>query len=429
MLIQYLAIAILIALVIYACHDLKKAILIWLPFKLLFNDQIAVRYESPGMALVIAGDLALIAIYWLKKRKRSAYYQGEFLFKKAFIAFGFSYFISLLFTIAPFQSAAIATIKYFSSGFCMVYLAHKAFKSISDIRLYTKCCVIVSFLIVLLAISENIFQTNVWLDFVAFNSPFDPEEGRMFYIPGHLEIRYGLVRSRSFFSFHIPFGFACVCLYWLLFYFYKNTKVLINSKVLLIASLLLIVGAILSNSKQVYLGLLVMFFSLYSYKTLFHLRIILPVLIVAYWVIIYTPEYMDNILSLTNEELAEEGGGSTIALRESQFDVAMQMFRKSPLIGNGVASIETMKSLGFEGILGAESAWLRILPERGALGAIVYIYMYISLWQFKKHINKKVLFFFLLSIFVIETTGGLKDLSIWGVFLLVVSRYNEFAKS
>ena len=66
MLVQYLAIAILVLLSIYAIFDIKKAILIWLPFKLLFNNQIAVRYESPGMALVIAGDIALFLIFLLK---------------------------------------------------------------------------------------------------------------------------------------------------------------------------------------------------------------------------------------------------------------------------------------------------------------------------------------------------------------------------
>ena len=40
MLIQYLAIVILVILSIYAIFDVKKAILIWLPFKLLFNNQI-----------------------------------------------------------------------------------------------------------------------------------------------------------------------------------------------------------------------------------------------------------------------------------------------------------------------------------------------------------------------------------------------------
>ena len=278
MLIQYLAIAILVLLTFYAFYDLKKAILLWLPFKLLFNNQIAVRYSSPGMALVIAGDIMLFAAFFLQRKKKVDFYNGNFPYMEPAIAMGLSYLISLLFTIAPFQTAAIETFKYFISGFGVLYLAHRAFKNLADLRFFIKGCLIVSILIVLLAISENVLRTNLWLDFVFFNSPFDPDAGRMFYFPGQLEMRYGMVRSRSFFSFHVPFGYACCCLYWLLFYFYKNTKHLFSPLLLMITSVFLIGGVIMSNSKQAYLGLFFMIFSLYPIKSVFNIRIVLPVL-------------------------------------------------------------------------------------------------------------------------------------------------------
>ena len=42
--------------------------------------------------------------------------------------------------------------------------------------------------------------------------------------------------------------------------------------------------------------------------------------------------------------------------------------------------------------------------------------------------SKKVLLFFLLSIIVVEFAGGLKDISIWGVVLVAVYRYNQISK-
>ncbi len=425
MLIQYLAIAILVLLTFYAFYDLKKAILLWLPFKLLFNNQIAVRYSSPGMALVIAGDIMLFAAFFLQRKKKVDFYNGNFPYMEPAIAMGLSYLISLLFTIAPFQTAAIETFKYFISGFGVLYLAHRAFKNLADLRFFIKGCLIVSILIVLLAISENVLRTNLWLDFVFFNSPFDPDAGRMFYFPGQLEMRYGMVRSRSFFSFHVPFGYACCCLYWLLFYFYKNTKHLFSPLLLMITSVFLIGGVIMSNSKQAYLGLFFMIFSLYPIKSVFNIRIVLPVLFAFSILLLYFPEYLNNIISLTDEDLAEEGRGSTVAMRQEQYEYALRMFFQSPLFGNGISSIGVLKNHGFEAIRGAESSWLRILPERGILGAITYLYLYSTLWKMKRVLNKKLLFFFLFSIFVIEIAGGIKDISIWGLVLLAVYRYHQ----
>lgn len=430
MLIQYLAITILILISVYALFDVKKAILIWLPFKLLFNNQIAVRYESPGMALVIAVDIALFLIFILRNDKRKGMYKGEFPFTNSMIAFGVSYLVSLIFTIAPYQTAVIAVVKYFSSGFCMLYLAHKVFRSKSDIHFFLKCCVIVSVLIVTLAIIESILRTNPWLDFVLLNSPYDPDAGRMFYFPNTVHLRYGFIRAQSFFSFHIPFGFACVCLYWLVFYFYRNVKGSFNSIVLLVVSTLLLVGVVLSNSKQVYIGLLFMILSLYPIKTIVNIRVILPVVVISILVFVYAPDYLNNFLSLSDEKLAEEGGGSTVALRESQYRIAWRMFLQSPLIGNGISSLGVFRQhADYSGILGAESSWLEILPERGFLGAAAYLYLYVDLWNMKKYVDKKTLFFFLLSVFIMETAGGLKDISIWGLMLLTVYRYRQLTVS
>lgn len=413
---------------ISAFIDLKKTILFWLPFKLLFNNQIAIRYESPGIALVVAVDIMLLGVFLLK-RKSKVFYRGEFLFRKSFIVFLVSYAISSLFTIAPIMTAAIASVKFFCTGFCMVYLAHKCFNSLEDIKLFVKFSIVVSIFIIALALSENIFKTNIWLDFVFFNSPFDPTSGRMFYMPGSLEIRYGLVRSRSFFSFHIPFGYACLCLYWLIFYFYRYGANITKKNISVIVSFLLIAGVLMSNSKQVYVGFLVMFFSLYPFKAVFQPKLIIPVVLASIAVIVYVPDYLNNIFSLTNEQLAEEGGGSTIALRETQYMIAFDMFAQNPLIGNGVAALSVLKqNMAFEGILGAESVWLSILPELGLLGAFAYLYMYYSIWNGNKFMSKKVLLFFLLSIIVVEFAGGLKDISIWGVVLVAVYRYNQISK-
>lgn len=429
MIVQYLAIAIFLAISIYACFDIKKAILIWLPFKLLFNDQIAVRYNSPGMSLVIAVDIALFIILIFKSNSKKLY-KGKYPLLEPLVLYLISYGISTLFSIASFQASIIATVKYFASTFGVVYMAHRAFKSIKDIRFFTIGCIIVTILITLLALSENILKTNLWLDFVYFNSPYDPESNRMFYTPGFIEMRYGLVRSRSFFSFHIPFGFACVCLFWYLFYQYKVKVSLVSKSYLVISFVLLFAGVFMSNSKQAYLGLVLVVLSLLPPKQLFKPGIIMPVLFAMIAVIIIAPDYLNNFLSLTDAEVAAEGGGSTIELRKNQYAIATKMFLMRPIFGNGVASMGVLKNMSnFGGILGAESAWLKILPERGLLGGVTYIALYCFIYiSMRKKMNHRVLAFYLFAIFVVEFAGGIKDMSLWAVVLLAVARQNEFVR-
>ncbi len=426
MLIQIFAIVILFALCVYALRDFKNAVLLWLPFKLLFNNQIAVRYSSPGMALVIAGDLALIMIYFLKRKELKNLYEGDFIIKPIVIAYVLTYILVFLFSTIPFSTQIVPIIKFFCSGFCMVFLAHKVFTSQEDIFLFVKYCTIVAFLITILALSENLLRTNLWLDFVFYNSPYDPSANRMFYIPGHMEIRYGFVRSRSFFSFHIPFGFACSCLFWMISFFYINHKEEFYKKIYYYAVFLLGAGVFMSNSKQVYLGLFVMFLSLYPLKSIFNVRNLLVFLCIVCFVLICFPDYLNNIFSLFDEELAEEGGGSTIEGREQQMDIAFEMFGMNPISGNGIGAIDYFKSKGqFLGIHGAESLFLRILPELGCIGLICYFYSMLYLTKLRDMIPSKELNFFLISILVVETTGGLKDISIWLVCLLAVYRFQQ----
>ena len=201
-----------------------------------------------------------------------------------------------------------------------------------------------------------------------------------------------------------------------------------KSNLLLVISTMLIAGVIMSNSKQAYLGLLLMILSLYPLKSVFNVRIVLPLLIILVLVFVYAPDYLNNYMSLTDKNLAEEGGGSTVALRESQYRIAWRMFLQSPIIGNGISSIGVLKRHADNaGILGAESSWLEILPERGILGAIVYLYLYTELWKMKRYVDKKTLFFFLLSVFVMELSGGIKDMSIWCLVLLTIYRYNQLS--
>lgn len=410
--------------------------IIWLPFQLLFNAQIAVKYSNPAMSLVLAVDIYLLFFYFLKKKSSKNKLNNEsFLFMVPMIVILLSYLLSSVFGIIQATSGIMTMVKYFVSGFGMVFLAQKVLNSQVDLKLFIRCSVVVGILISLLGLSESILKDNLWLDFVYFNSPNDETTaGRMFYLPpsvgGGLEIRYGMVRARSFFGIHITYGFACLMYFWLLLIVIRNHWKYLSTKILSLTSILLLAGVFMANAKTGYVGLVILMLGLYPLAKIFNIKIIFPILLGIIVIMVCFPQYLNNFYSLFDSSLAEEGGGSTVSGREIQFMAAINMFEMNPIFGNGPGAISILRNFGNNGdILGAESSWMQILPERGLFGAFTYVFMYLYIFiKVKKIIPIKVILTFLLSLFVMETATGILDMSVWGVVLIVVNRMYQLYK-
>lgn len=417
--------------------DYKKTVIIWLPVQLLFNAQIAVRYSSPAMSLVMTVDFFLLFYYFIKKSSLKQKINKEpFVLTVPMILVILTFIFSSLLGIIQAFSGITTMIKYFVSGFGMVFLAQKLFYTQQDLKLFINSCIYVGIMITLLGLSESILKDNLWLDFVYFNSPHDETTaGRMFYTPpslgGNLEIRYGMVRARSFFGIHITYGFACLMYLWLLLLTVRRKWQVSSSNLLrTITQTLLLAGIFMANAKTGYIGLIILILSLYPLSQIFNIKIIFPTVVAIVMLFIYFPEYLNNFYSLFDSKIADEGGGSTIEGRETQFKVALKMFEMNPLFGNGPGSIEVLKGIGNNhGILGAESSWMQILPERGLFGIFAYLFLYIyALFKMKSYIPFKILFLFLTSIFVMETATGVLDMSIWGVVLMAALRMFQLNK-
>jgi len=430
MLIQFLAFGVLFLLTVGAVIDYKRTVIIWLPVQLLFNPQIAIRYESPAMSLTLAGDIILLLFYFLKKRTSlDGYDSNSFIFSIPLQITAMSFMLSIAFGIAPIGAGFNSTIKYFVTTFGVLFLAQKAIYNSRDIKLFLWTASIVSIAICILALSENLLRDNLWLDFVYFNSPHDISTvGRMFYVPPSigpgLQIRYGMVRAMSFFGIHIAFGVACAGYFWLMAKVYRIRLLIIDRRIIAIATAFLATGVIMSNSKTGYVGMAFFLLSIYRVEDFLNMKIVFVFLIVIGIVLIYLPEYLNNFLSLSNEKIAEEGGGSTIVGRTNQFEAALQMFEMNPIFGNGPGSIGILKSHGgLSAILGAESCWMQILPERGLIGAVSYLCLFYCAWnRLKSFISKRLLGWFLMGVVVMETATGIIDVVTWGVPLILIYR-------
>lgn len=434
-------------ILICAFKDLKRTIIVWSVSKVLFNAQIALFY-SPGLALTVAVDVFLFLSYLGKCYNKEFYYDlnndEPFFFRNFVIIVGSSFFFSMLFGISPISAFLNDSVKYFIGYFGSLFLLHKALNTREDIELFFKTVFVCAVLITSLGIFEAVFHDNPVLDYVYYNSPHNEStHGRMWYRPpgltrsGDLQMRYGQVRVSSFFGIHIHFG--CTCLYFL--YFMNNIfkglggyckqheqdqkNIFFSKKNIFIVMILLVIGIFVSNSKTPIVGFFILLFALYEPKRILSLKILLPLIFLGLCVFLFLPSYLDNILSLFNEDMAEEGGGSKISTRSSQLDCAINMLKLNPIFGNGVGCVKYFKSLSLEysDILGAESVWFRILPERGIYAGVIYLYFYVVVLNiFSKYVPFTEVFFLLLMILVMETGTGYMNMAIWLGMLIAVRR-------
>lgn len=437
MLIQTLSLAIFLFIIICSFINYKKTAILWLSAQLLFNAQVALRYEPPAMSLQIAVNAFLLFFFFIKSRGKKngkSFVKETFPLWHAFILILLSFILSSIFgNIGTFKGLTSA-IKYFITDIGTVYLAFRVLKTEKDLSLFVRGSAVVFSIIILLGITEFILKDNLWADFVYFNSPHaDTTEGRMYYIPpalgGEMEIRYGLVRAMSTFGIHIQFGVASLMYFWL-FLLMLSRKYYYASKCLTIFfAFFIVLGVFLCNSKTGMVGLVFVFMSIYKFKDLIDVKIVFSIILGILILIICVPDYLLNFISLFDSDIAQEGGGSTVIGRQRQFEVALNMFAMNPLFGNGIGSISELSQISdnYE-ILGAESVWMQILPERGLFGAYAYCMMYFFYYKgFIRNIPKKILIMILLATLVMSTATGEISQVFWGIVLVAANRmfYNR----
>lgn len=439
-LLQLIAIAIYAILTIAAYFDFKRTVIAWIPLSMLFNPQVCILYFPQAISLALAVNVTLCIMYYLKFWGQTPDDGNDepFGFLPFMLAMGASYMISTICSIIPLESSLNKIIKNIAIIYFIIFVFFRCINSKDDIRFFAKVSIFVSFLITIDGLIEWITHINPAGDFIYLTSPHDDAlEGRTYYLPsvitGEFRERYGMTRAYSFFSLHIKFGVACVLLFFFFLVSYRERldafrRADILNKLVPFVLVMLVIGVICSNSKTPMLGFIVVVLIAFNYKIISNLQIFLPLIIGIILIEIFLPEYLNNIFSLTDEQLAAEGGGSTIATREMQFQSILKLFEQSPIVGNGInaAGYFSKNVTGFEEILGAESQWFKLLADQGIIGIIAYLYMYYIVYSYcKNDIPSTYLLSFLLSIMAMETATGGIEMQIWLPLLIVIKRYYQ----
>ena len=186
-------------------------------------------------------------------------------------------------------------------------------------------------------------------------------------------VRFGLYRAQSLTRWMESFG--TVCVFALLFMLNCAFKGIIKFKIrVYIMAILLTVSIFVTGSRSMIamlaiasLSLLPYFYKRTKYVMLFAILII---------VFVYNnPDYISDLATSFTDTAS--AGGSSINGREWQFLSALSFYYNSPIFGNGINFIDEALNQS-SGLMGAESIIFKTLVDRGNIGMITLIFLYLN---------------------------------------------------
>lgn len=424
--------------IFFAIKDIKHAVIAWIPIHCLFNPAVVLWGFSPVLALSEAIGLTLPVIFFLKKgfNKNNEDYSNEsFIFKGAFVLYLLSYGFSTLFSEYNTQRTLLYSLKFFVNSFILVYMFQRCLVSMKDIKFLVWTSISVLMMTVILGLSELILGYNIWSDYIWRTSPlsYDELHGRTFCVPSFLDngqrMRLGVARIYSFFNLHLNFGSFCAIMLFFIGVLWKNGVIVYKNWLLPLCIALCYIGAFICNSKGPLLLAIVLTPMVFTINRIVNPKILFPILVVTITAFLFFSQYIEvyinSLLSVTDDELAQEAGGSTVALREQQLAVALRLFENNPIFGSGPQSLRAISNtVEGEGILGAESIWIKTLPEFGIFGMFAFLYFYlVAFRELRKVVPFWELFIILAGIGLIETTNGRRDMLLYVPLLIAIRQF------
>ena len=411
-----------------AVKKFKTTFLIYTAFKILLHSGVCLKVDAPVITFEFAANISLLVLFFIRQAQNKKLKDEEkFPLQSGFLLIFFSYTISTLFGVQSFQSSFLGTFQIIINEYIIIYLLWRVLMTKEDVLLLVKSFVIVFFIVCIYGLFEFVTELNPVLEFeMSFFSPIE-QEGKFYYKPAELALkRLGFSRIHSFFPISITFGAYCalfVSFYFYYIYTFKEKKNIAD----FLSIILLIIGVFISNSRSpllcMFIGMIPILLS--RIKSLLNIRVIIFSAIGIVFLFQYIEPYFANLESVFNSDADDEVGGSSIEMRLIQITVAINYFLDSPIIGHGIRAINTLMGGDAEKLLGAESIWIWLLIERGLLGIISYLYLYINILMKMYHKKYKSFYiFFTLAWFALSTmttTPGL-SISFYLTFILIVYR-------
>ncbi|OWV21583.1 hypothetical protein B7982_10745 [Fibrobacter sp. UWB2] len=239
----------------------------------------------------------------------------------------------------------------------------------------------------------------------------------------YTEIRFGFKRLQSIFDTPMSMGLAMGTFGYLLIDYWKLNRN--NNFFIGILMALCLVLPWLTGSRSVFAAVLVMLMpALYDYLKGNRFAL-LKIGLIGGGIFLFGGWVMTLVDSFIHSDTAVTG--SSMDMRLMQYLVILPFFFNSPIWGNGYGFTWTFVKEVDADILGAESIWLQLLVDYGALGAIAYIACLIYMVKcLKPYFGKKACFFPLAIAvgYTLSTFLGL-EINYFFIICMIIKKLHE----
>lgn len=366
-------IAIGILITLYALIDFKKALCLYLFYQVFWHPT-ATLVQIRGLPTIIISmfmNMVFFIIY-IFNRKRVKKAKCCFPLERPILLVILSYFVTCFFSLAGFGEEFSRAFSVIAQDFFLLWIMWETLETKNDIQRLEKGFIILFLFAGTYSLIEYIIKDN---PLVNYKSPLN-DAGIVLYSTTTEALTRGY-RVVSLFEHPIGAGMtmALFVIYILVKIVKYKEKIQGNYKLFsYMAVALCLIGILLTKMRSCLLFLIVSLFTIVDFKNKRFYRIAGTILIFG---LIMFPLFQNSLnifLSLFSSKAQEAVGGSTLALRVSQFDAIFHLYKMSPIGGLG-EKFENLitKSIYTQNALGYESIWFVQMTRHGITGVIANI--------------------------------------------------------
>lgn len=351
-------------------------------------------YNFAGPISLEAVILFLFVVHFIFIEKNKC--KEKYIFKICTACTILSYLISSF--LSPYPHIPMSIIRVFSI-FVPSYLLFNYIRTRKDINSLINVMILLVFFLFSYALLELAIGHSPIIDFINNHNESGYNLDDIY--------RYGIKRVQGTFTHATGFAyFAVVFFAFFLLYVNKYLVRLKNYRIrLYIAVFFLCIIVFLTGTRSCIVPL----FAVIAYtlkKKLNKVTIVLFIAVMAIvipYILVSSSYFSDIFNSIVDTDT--DSVGSSQSMREEQFLISISYMLQRFWIGWGYGmTFEHVTPIHPE-MFGAESAWMPIMIDRGALGCLTYLLCYIEVfWHIKKEFFKS-LFFVLVLLFVNTSTS------------------------
>ena len=407
-----------IIFLILSYKNFKLAFLAYVAFKMLAVSAMCVKYSPPALSVDTILNVFFVFEFW--RRGYFSHYRNkisEYPFWQYTCFSLISIGLSTVYSILPagiFINSVITTIL---DNFMLPVLFWVFISKESDVRVFIRCCIVVFTVACGFGIFEFVIHKNIFVDFLYNNFPEELLKGKLIVVGE----RGGLPRIMSLFVSPNNFiygGFISLMIFQFNLLSHKKIS---NFTLFFLCTFCLVV---LANSRTVLISFLILSVPIYTnLKSVITRKIFFVTAIILLSLSSSLYLYMDNITSVLSSSSKSEIEGSSVQGRAMQFEGALQLMMQSPIVGNGIGSIGYFLERGWRWIiLGTESIWMKMMIERGIIGILSYLLLFINIFRRIRPLNI-ITIFMVIGYLVAHTVSSLPGFNISFFMISVMTLY------